>query len=207
MRNSPRANIRCQSRGRLSALNQRVAGGFGGGFGKEPASDRVSPHAYRSTSSTSYAILLVAVESLRGKHSRYPVYPDLVKKRIPPELDFHERLVSLRKERGLTQQALAALVEMHISQIRRYESGQSQPTLDAIRKLARALSVSADMLLFAQDERGPDDDLKLQFEAASRLNPDEKNVIRSVIESIVLRNTVKAAERRFTATDSGATTR
>ena len=94
---------------------------------------------------------------------------------------------------------------MHISQIRRYESGQSQPTLDAIRKLARALSVSADMLLFAQNERGPDDDLKLQFEAVSRLNADEKNVIRSVIESIVLRNTFKAAERRFT--EPGGSTR
>jgi transcriptional regulator with XRE-family HTH domain len=107
----------------------------------------------------------------------------------------------------LTQQALAAMVGMHISQIRRYESGQSQPTLDAIRKLAVALSVSADMLLFEKDERGPDDDLKLQFEAASRLNPEEKNVIRSVIESIVLRNTVKAAERRFTSADSGGRSR
>jgi transcriptional regulator with XRE-family HTH domain len=133
-----------------------------------------------------------------------PPYPGLVKKRVPPELDFHERLVLLRKERGLTQQALAELVAMHISQIRRYESGQSQPTLDAIRKLSRALSVSADMLLFAKDERGPDDDLRLQFEAASRLDPEEKSVIRSVIESIVLRNTFKAAERRFT---DGATTR
>ena len=111
----------------------------------------------------------------------------------------------LRKDRGLTQRALADLVAMHISQIRRYESGQCQPTLDAIRKLARALSVSADTLLFAEDERGPDDDLRLQFEAASRLDPEEKNVIRSVIESIVLRNTVKAAERRFA--DSGGSTR
>ncbi len=133
------------------------------------------------------------------------LYPGLVKKKIPPELRFHERLVALRKDRGLTQQALAGMVEMHISQIRRYESGQSQPTLDAIRKLAVSLSVSADMLLFAQDERGPDDDLKLQFEAVSRLNPEEKNVIRSVIESIVLRNTFKAAERRFT--EPGGTTR
>ena len=134
--------------------------------------------------------------------SATPIYPGFVKKRVPPELRFHERLVSLRKERGLTQQALAEMVEMHISQIRRYESGQSQPTLDAIRKLAVALSVTADMLLFAKDERGPDDDLKLQFEAASRLDPEEKNVIRSVIESIVLRNTVKAAERRFVPADS-----
>jgi transcriptional regulator with XRE-family HTH domain len=128
-----------------------------------------------------------------------------VKKRVPAEVKFHERLTALRKERGLTQHALADLVKIHISQIRRYESGQSQPTLDAIRKLAVALSVSADTLLFTQDERGPDDDLRLQFEAASRLDPKEKNVIRSVIESIVLRNTVKAAERRFT--DNGGHSR
>ena len=111
------------------------------------------------------------------------------------------------KTGGLTQQALAGMAEMHISQIRRYENGQSQPTLDAIRKLAVALSVSADMLLFAHDERGPGDDIKLQFEAASLLNPGEKNVIRSVIESIVLRNTVKAPERRFSAVDFGGSPR
>jgi transcriptional regulator with XRE-family HTH domain len=134
-------------------------------------------------------------------------YPGLVKKKVPPELNFHERLLSLRKERGLTQQALAEMVEMHISQIRRYESGQSQPTLDAIRKVAIALSVSADALLFGKDERGPDDELRLQFEAASRLDPEEKKVIRSVIESLVLRSTVKAAERRFSAVEPEAAPR
>ena len=133
-----------------------------------------------------------------------PFYPELVKKKVPPQLRFDERLLSLRKARGLTQQALADLVVMHISQIRRYESGQSQPTLDAIRKLSVALSVSADMLLFEKDERGPDDDLKLQFEAVSRLAPEEKNVIRSVIESIILRNTMKEAERRWSAGASAA---
>jgi transcriptional regulator with XRE-family HTH domain len=135
--------------------------------------------------------------------SATPFYPDLVKKKAPPGQRFDERLVSLRKSRGLTQQALADLVGMHISQIRRYESGQSQPTLDAIRKLSVSLSVSADMLLFEKDERGPDDDLKLQFEAASRLDPEEKNVIRSVIESIILRNTMKEAERRFGSSARG----
>ncbi len=134
-----------------------------------------------------------------------PSYPGLVRKRVPPELDFYERLVALRKERGLKQQALAEFAEIHISQIRRYERGQSQPTLDAIRKLARALSMNADMFLFAQNERGPEDDLCLQFEAASRLDPEEKNFIRFVIESIVPRNTVKAAERLFAENGGGST--
>ena len=114
-------------------------------------------------------------------------YPGEVKKKAPP-LNFPQHLAALRKERGLIQQALAERVGLHISQIRRYESGQSQPTLDAIRKLALALRVSADMLLFEKDERGPDEDLKLQFEAVARLDPEEKKVIRSVIESIILRH-------------------
>ena len=126
-----------------------------------------------------------------------PFYPGLVKKKVPPGLSFHDRLVSLRRERGLSPQALADLVAMHISRIRPYEGGQSQPTLHAIRKLTRVLSVSADMLLFEEDERGPADELKLQFEAASRLDPEEQHMIRSVIENIILRNTMKEAGRRF----------
>jgi len=102
-------------------------------------------------------------------------------------LDFPRHVAALRKERGFTQRALANMVGMHISQIRRYEGGQSQPTLDAIRKLSLPLSVSADMLLFEEDERGPDEELKLQFEAVSRLDAEEKKIIRSVIESLLLR--------------------
>ena len=81
-------------------------------------------------------------------------YPGEVKKKAPP-LNFPQHLAALRKERGLIQQALAERVGMHISQIRRYESGQSQPTLDAIRKLALALRVSADMLLFEKMNADP----------------------------------------------------
>ena len=37
-----------------------------------------------------------------------------VKKKAPPELKFHERLAALRKERGLTQMALAELAFWYI---------------------------------------------------------------------------------------------
>lgn len=59
------------------------------------------------------------------------------------------------------------------------------------------------MLLFEKDERDPDEDLKLQFEAVFRLDAEEKKVIRSMIESIILRNTMKEAARRLSAADSG----
>jgi transcriptional regulator with XRE-family HTH domain len=92
------------------------------------------------------------------------------------DMEFPQRLSAIRKEKGLTQQKLAKLVGLHVAQVRRYEGGTSQPTLEVIRKLAVALSVSADTLLFDKDERGPDNDLRLQFEAISRFEPEEKQM-------------------------------
>ncbi len=103
-------------------------------------------------------------------------------------MNFPERLAALRREKSLTQKALADAVGIHVSQLRRYEAGQSQPTLEVIRKLAVALSVSADLLVFDKDERGPDDDLRLQFEAVSRLEPHERVLVREVLDSIITRH-------------------
>lgn len=103
-------------------------------------------------------------------------------------MDFPQRLATLRKQKGYTQQALADEIELHISQLKRYEAGTSQPTLDVLRKLATALSVSADVLLFDKDERGPDDDLRLQFEALQHFTPEEKAVAKTVLEGLILKH-------------------
>lgn len=103
------------------------------------------------------------------------------------DMDFAQRLVALRKERGLTQQALAGRVGIHVSNIRRYEAGTSQPTLDVLRNLALALTTSADSLLFESDERGPEDDLRLQFEATTRLDDEGKALVKALIEGVLLR--------------------
>ena len=60
---------------------------------------------------------------------------------------FPEHLAALRKQKGMTQQQLADRVGVHVVQLRRYEAGTSQPTLDVIRSMAVALGISADALL------------------------------------------------------------
>ena len=79
------------------------------------------------------------------------------------------------------------MTRVHVAHIWRYEAGDSQPTLDVIRKLAIALSVSADMLIFDEDERGLDDDLKLQFEAVSRLEPEQRTIIKELVEGMIIK--------------------
>jgi transcriptional regulator with XRE-family HTH domain len=105
--------------------------------------------------------------------------------------EFPERLATLRKEKGLTQQALADQIRMHVVQIRRYEAGASQPTLDVLRKLAIALGVSADHLIFGKDERNPDEDLRMQFEMMHQFSPDEKKIAKAVLEGLILKHAAK----------------
>lgn len=115
-------------------------------------------------------------------------------------MEFHNRLTVLRKERGLTQKALSEKTELHITQIQRYESGSTQPALDVIRKLAIALSVTADMLVFDKNERGPGDDLRLQFEAVSQFDEEDKLVAQDVLEGLILKHQAKQSMQRSTAT-------
>ena len=108
-------------------------------------------------------------------------------------LDFPERLSTLRKEKGFTQQTLADSVDIHVSQIRRYENGQTQPTLDVIRKLAISLGTSADLLVFDKAEREPRGDLKRQFEALNGFDEEEIKVVKTLLESLILKHNAKRA--------------
>ena len=84
-------------------------------------------------------------------------------------------------------------------QLRRYETGASQPALDVIRKIAAALPVSTDLPLSGQYERGPDDGLRLQFEAISCFDEEEKRVIRSLLNGMIL----KPEARRWAGNGGG----
>jgi transcriptional regulator with XRE-family HTH domain len=103
-------------------------------------------------------------------------------------MSFSDRLATIRKKRKMTQQQMADAIGIHVSQIKRYESGDTQPSLEVLRKIALALNVSADLLLFDQQERGPDDELRLQFEAITRFTPEEKKIAKAVLESLILKH-------------------
>ena len=107
-------------------------------------------------------------------------------------MDFPKRLANLRKEKGLTQQNLTDKARIHVMQIRRYEGGESQPTVEVIRKLSVALNVTADELIFDENERDPDKELQLHFEAISKFVPEEKKIARALLEALILRYEAKS---------------
>lgn len=117
-------------------------------------------------------------------------------------MSFPERLSSLRKELGFTQQQMADKIGMHVSQLKRYESGASQPTIDVFRRIALALNVSADMLLFEPEERGPDERLKLQFEAVSKLDEKEREAVETMIAGVLHMHDAKRWTQTITSTST-----
>jgi transcriptional regulator with XRE-family HTH domain len=111
-------------------------------------------------------------------------------------MSLHTRLIALRKDMGLTQQQMADTIGIHVNSLKKYEAGQAQPSIDALKKIALELHISTDFLLFDAHERGPSDDLALKLEAVHQMPEDEQMVIREVLESLI----IKYQSRRW---DSG----
>lgn len=103
-------------------------------------------------------------------------------------MHFPSRLILLRKAAGFTQQTMSEAAELHVNQIRRYEAGTAQPTLDALIRLAKALHVSLDSLVFKEGERGPDEDFRLRFEALAQLDGNERMVVKELLDGMLLKH-------------------
>jgi len=46
-------------------------------------------------------------------------------------------------------------------------------------------------LLFDEQERGPNDEFRLRFEALTAFSPEEKLVVREILDSLILKHQAK----------------
>jgi len=125
-------------------------------------------------------------------------------------MSFPVRFIQLRKQQGLTQQGMADAIGIHITQVKRYESGAAQPSLDILKKIAVAFNVTTDWLIFEDEEREPTDDFKLKFEAIQQMDAEEQKVIRSVLDSLILKHQARRwvePDRYATGTQAGIATK
>lgn len=66
---------------------------------------------------------------------------------------FEERLVSLRKERNISQRELGTVLDVSRWAVLNYEGGKNRPDYDSLMKLADYFEVSLDYLTGRSDER------------------------------------------------------
>jgi len=111
-------------------------------------------------------------------------------------VSFGRNLAMVRKEKGLTQEALVQKSGVAISQIRRYEADKSSPTLDVLMRLAKALGVAIDTLAFDQPNGVAsstilDRELLEQFEAVSLLDVEERQAVKKLLEGLIVKHQVE----------------
>lgn len=104
-------------------------------------------------------------------------------------MTFSKRFIQLRKDNQLTQQEMADKVGMHITQVRRYEAEQAQPSIELLKKIAVAFNVTTDWLIFEESERDLPGGLQLKFEAVSQMSEEDQRTIQSLIDGMILKHT------------------
>ena len=62
-------------------------------------------------------------------------------------MEFNEKLQNLRKQRGLTQEELAASLYVSRTAISKWESGRGYPNIESLKAIAKFFSVTVDELL------------------------------------------------------------
>ena len=88
-------------------------------------------------------------------------------------LEFGNRIKTLRKQKGLTQEKLAKRLWVSKSIISAYESGAKYPSLDILINLAYTFNVSTDYLLGVN---------KKQLLDISNLNSAQIEIVNKIIE-------------------------
>ncbi len=111
-------------------------------------------------------------------------------------MSFSQRLKKARIEKGFSQTELGKLVNIHYTQIGRYENKGAHPSADVLAKIANVLGVSSEYLLNGSKESLAentltDKDLLNQFKVVEQMNDEDKNIVKKVIDALITKSQIK----------------
>ncbi|OHX39200.1 helix-turn-helix domain-containing protein [Cytobacillus oceanisediminis] len=91
---------------------------------------------------------------------------------------FEDRLSSLRKEKKLTQQDMAAKLEIARTTYASYEQGHRQPDFETLKKIAGLFEVSIDYLLTGNTSNSSPDEMWEEF-----LDPHKRIFFKDLLDA------------------------
>ena len=119
-------------------------------------------------------------------------------------MNISEKIKKLRKDKGWSQTQLAKKLNIPSQNVSRYERGVFTPSTEALAKFAEVFGVSVDYLINDEaDDAGAykikDKQLQRYFEEVDKLNEEDKNLIKGLIESVLVKSKVKdlASDKKF----------
>lgn len=109
---------------------------------------------------------------------------------------FAQKLKRLREEKGLSQQGLADIAATNKMLISKYETGRSTPGMENLGKIAKALEVTVDYLIFdnvPSNGRVEFKDVELleKFKEAEDLSEEDRKTIKTLVDAIIVKRKVE----------------
>ena len=106
------------------------------------------------------------------------------------------RIKNRRKKLNLSQSDLADAVGISYAQIGRYETKGVQPPAATLQKIADALQLSPDFLIYGNiDEKArasfSDPQLISQFKAIEQMDSDDQHVIKKLIDAFITKKQIQ----------------
>lgn len=104
-----------------------------------------------------------------------------------------EKIKQLRKEKDWSQKDLAKATGLNWTIINRYENDKAFPNSESLIKLAKALGVTTDFLLFEDAPRSrriaiKDLDLYEKFLLIEKMPAEDRDAVRRLLEGLIVRN-------------------
>lgn len=104
-----------------------------------------------------------------------------------------DKIKELRTKKDWSQGQLAIQLKANQKQISAYERGINIPSTEMLIKMSEIFDVSLDYLVFEAEGIGTntkikDRDLLKQFEIVDNLNENDKNLIKELLNLVILKN-------------------
>ena len=93
-----------------------------------------------------------------------------------------ERIRLIRQQKNISQVELARITEINVKSLSRYELGTSIPPANALKAIADALGVSADVLLSDDNTQIKDKELFKKFEIIQNMGKETKKMIVNFLD-------------------------
>lgn len=105
-------------------------------------------------------------------------------------MSFGDNLKKIRAKKDISQGELAKMIDVHATHISRYERSLTSPTIDVAKKIADALEVSTDSLIYGSDEqivsnKLNDEELLQLFNKVQQLSGEDISSVKAMLKAFV----------------------